>query len=168
MLNFLANLSEISTIVAIIAGILGIAGTISGLYMKYSTKAKERKTKKQQVIAQQQELPKVLKSIDERLIAIESKQNSSQEEIKELKEKFDHLETQELRYMINDSFLGYNNIHEVPNEQLLNAADCCEIYLAKGLNHATGARCKLIAAEIDRREKKRAEGKKDGNETTDI
>ena len=168
MIQFLASLQEISTIVAIIAGILGIAGTVSGLYMKYSTKAKDRKTKKQQAVAQQQELPKVLKSIDERLTTIENKQNSSQEEIKDLKEKFDDLETQELRYMINDSFLGYNNIHEVPNEQLLNAADCCRIYLAKGLNHATGARCKLIAAEIERREKKRAEGQQDGDKSTKL
>ena len=168
MIQFLASLQEISTIVAIIAGILGIAGTVSGLYMKYSTKAKDRKTKMQQAVAQQQELPKVLKSIDERLTTIENKQNSSQEEIKDLKEKFDDLETQELRYMINDSFLGYNNIHEVPNEQLLNAADCCRIYLAKGLNHATGARCKLIAAEIERREKKRAEGQQDGDKSTKL
>lgn len=158
----LYSLQNVSIIVSIITGILGILGTCSGIYLKYSKKIKEKQTKKSQ---EKKKLSNVFDTVD-KLVEKVDKIVESQEEIKEqynsFAERFDSLETQELRYMINDSFLGYDSIHEVPDEQLLNAADCCEIYLGKGLNHATGARCKLIAEEIEKRARIRAGVDEDG------
>ena len=160
---FTIDLNSIQTIVAIVSGILGISGVVSGIYLKYSKKIKQQKEKKKQ---DREKFETMYKTIDKLIVAI-NEINKNQQDLRqrysEFENKFDHLETQELRYMINDSFLGYGNIHEVPDDQLLNAADCCEVYLNKGLNHATGARCKLIAEEVERRVRARAGvDKKDG------
>ena len=150
------DINSVQTIIAIITGSLSILGVLSGVYLKYSKKRKNQQDKKSK---DRKKFEDVCGKIDQLVNKVEEL-NESQKELKqqyaEFENKFDHLETQELRYMINDSFLGYGTIHEVPDDQLLNAADCCEIYLNKGLNHATGARCKLIAEEVDRRARARA------------
>lgn len=150
------DINSVQSLVAIIGGVLGILGAISGIYLRYSKKLQDKQATKNK---EKQKLNDVFSKVDRMAAQIDDITNS-QKELREqyaaFEKKFDHLETQELRYMINDSFLGYDTIHEVPDEQLLNAADCCEIYLNKGLNHATGARCKLIAEEIDRRARAKA------------
>ena len=55
--------------------------------------------------------------------------------------------------MINDVYNGYGKAENIPYEMLLNASQCCEIYVEdKHLNHEIGARCKLINEELERRQ----------------
>lgn len=82
----------------------------------------------------------------------ESDVEALSEKVADLQRKTDIFETQQLKYMINDAFYGYSSIEEIPYEVLMNASQCCDIYVGKGLNHETGARCRLIYQEIERRQ----------------
>lgn len=151
--------------IAIISSVVGIIATVSGLYLKFSKRLQEKRKKKRQREEKIDKIPETMERLERKLDENWHLQENNRERIEELSEtfelfaaRFDHLETTQLRYMINDAFLGYNNIHEVSDEQLLNAADCCDIYLSKGLNHKTGAKCKLIAEEVEKRARLRAEG----------
>ena len=54
--------------------------------------------------------------------------------------------------MINDAYFGYTNIHEIPDDILTNACECCEIYVNKRHhNHEIKPRCKLMWEEQERR-----------------
>ena len=48
---------------------------------------------------------------------------------------------------------------DIPQEVLVNASECCDSYLSKGLNHEVGARCKIIYKEIERRELEKSQCK---------
>lgn len=75
-----------------------------------------------------------------------------QEESDQLNEKFDvfledydNFTTQNFKYMINDAYFGYTNIHEIPDDVLTNACECCEIYVnKKHKNHEIRPRCLLL------------------------
>lgn len=112
----------------------------------------------------------VIDSVPDALKSIETKLNSVREDISKiddqqlalgdgqeiLEAKFDQFETQQLKHIINDAFFGYKDITEIPDEVLVNASQCCDIYLGKGLNHETGARCELIYEELKRRQRTKA------------
>ena len=70
--------------------------------------------------------------------------------------QIDRFEVQQLKHIINDAFLGYDDITHIPDEVLIGASQSCDIYVGKGLNHETGARCKLIYEELERRQRVRA------------
>ena len=107
----------------------------------------------------------VLDKLPELVLKLDKKIDKLQEDVEEIKEQqfvmsnqqeayekhFDEYETQQLRYMISDVFFSYSSIEDIPDEMLLNAEENCGIYLGKGLNHETAARCKVIEKEIERR-----------------
>ena len=70
--------------------------------------------------------------------------------------QIDRFETQQLKHVINDAFLGYDCIEDIPDEILIGASQSCDIYIGKGLNHETGSRCHLIFQELERRQAIRA------------
>lgn len=104
-------------------------------------------------------LPKQLTGIQESLSDIKEDQNIikynqqvQDSRLKQLEKRYDALETQQLKYIINDAFFSCNgHVEDMPYEVLVNAAECADIYIKKGLNHETGARCKIIYAELERR-----------------
>lgn len=131
-----------------------------------SSKTKKYKQKR----ALQQKRNETIDSIPARFDQLERKQNESEmnlrSEIQDIKEyqeesekRFDIYETQDLKYKIIDAFYSAENISEVPYEVLLIASECCDIYRGKGLNHEIGAKCDIIYEEIERRQRKKAEGK---------
>lgn len=73
---------------------------------------------------------------------------------------FSDFQCQNLKYMINDTFLGHNNIYEIPTETLSYAAEFCRIYTERGYNHDTAIKCKIIWAELERRKNIQAQGGK--------
>ena len=85
------------------------------------------------------------------------------DQISDMQEKTEKFEVQQLKYMINDAFYSFNNIEEIPDEVLINASQCCDIYVGKGLNHETGARCRLIYEELERRQSRLAHRKQEGD-----
>ena len=106
---------------------------------------------------------KAINNIKDDINEMKSGMEDINNQFKEMKEKTDKFETQQLKYMINDAFYSFNGIEEIPDEVLINASQCCDIYVGKGLNHETGARCKLIYAELERRQKKLATHKEEGD-----
>jgi hypothetical protein len=63
----------------------------------------------------------------------------------EFLEDYDDFTTQNLKYMINDAFFGYENVHEIPLDVLTNACECCNIYVyKKQKNHEIRPRCELL------------------------
>lgn len=83
-------------------------------------------------------------------------QSQASETYKALMTQMDRFETQHLKHVINDAFLGYDCIEDIPDEVLIGASQSCDIYVGKGLNHETGARCKIIYKELERRQMLRA------------
>jgi hypothetical protein len=58
---------------------------------------------------------------------------------------YDDFTTQNLKYMINDAFFSYHSIKEIPEEILINACECCEIYVnKKQKNHEIRPKCLLL------------------------
>lgn len=104
-------------------------------------------------------VPETLKDIQKGISDIKEDQNIikfnqqiQDQNLKALEKRYDALETQQLKYIINDAFFSCGgHVENIPYEVLVNAAECAEIYLAKGLNHETGARCHLIFEELQRR-----------------
>ena len=88
--------------------------------------------------------------------------NDLSNDLQDLREKTSIFETQQLKYMINDALFGYDCIEDIPDEVLLNASQCCVIYIGKGLNHETGAKCKLIYKELERRQAEKIRHKTEG------
>jgi hypothetical protein len=104
-------------------------------------------------------VPEALKDIQQGISDIKEDQNIikfnqqiQEQNMKSLEKRYDQLETQQLKYIINDAFFSCGgHVENIPYEVLVNAAECAEIYLSKGLNHETGARCHLIFEEMRRR-----------------
>jgi predicted nuclease with TOPRIM domain len=155
---------DFQAIITAVASILGALVTLFGLYVTFKKKIKDhfaRKHHRNDII---DSLPDHFEKIQNQIDSINATQDDMQEQVSDiakhqenLETSFDTLETNALRYSINDIFFGYHNIEDVPDEMLSNAAKSCDIYLAKGLNHETGARCKVIYAEIERRQQKKAQ-----------
>lgn len=101
--------------------------------------------------------------IDSDLKEIRKDVSELTDSVQDMKEKNETFETQQLKYMINDAFYSFNNIEEIPDEVLINASQCCDIYVGKGLNHETGARCRLIYEELERRQSRLAHRKQEGD-----
>lgn len=91
-----------------------------------------------------------LNCLDESLEEIKHDQSDLLTRQEDQEKKIDGLETMQLKHMINDAFKTYK-LEEMPYEDLVAASQYCDIYTGKGLNHETGARCRKIYAELERR-----------------
>lgn len=153
MFNILSAATDVN---AIIGAACAIITTILVPTVAYFIKQKKRNAQRNTTI---DTLPDTLKDIQSGIGDIKEDQNIikfnqqvQEQNMKSLEKRYDALETQQLKYIINDAFFSCGgHVENIPYEVLVNAAECAEIYLAKGLNHETGERCKLIFKELHRR-----------------
>lgn len=160
-------LSVATDIQAIVAAVCAILTTILIPLSVRLVKNRKKTQKRNEFI---DELPSILSDIKEGISDIKEDQNVikynqqiQEKNMKSLENRYDQLETQQLKYIINDAFFSCGgHVENIPYEVLVNAAECAEIYLAKGLNHETGARCHLIFQELQRRATQTQEDENNG------
>lgn len=145
-----------SNVQAVVATICAIITTILVPIGAHFIKQQRKNKKRNECI---DALPNDLAEIKSGISDIKTDQNvikfnqqMAEQRMTRLEKRYDALETQQLKYIINDAFFSYgDDLEKMPYEVLVNAAECADIYLSKGLNHETGARCHLIYAELERR-----------------
>lgn len=160
-------LSVATDIQAIVAAVCAILTTILIPLSVRLVKNRKKTQKRNEFI---DELPSILSEIKEGISDIKEDQNVikynqqiQEKNMKSLENRYNQLETQQLKYIINDAFFSCGgHVENIPYEVLVNAAECAEIYLAKGLNHETGARCHLIFQELQRRATQTQEDENNG------
>lgn len=160
-------LTTATDIQAIVGTICAIITTILIPVVAYFFKQKRKNTKRNEII---DAVPNALDDIKTGISDIKEDQNvikfnqqMQEKNMKSLEKRYDQLETQQLKYIINDAFFSCGgHVENIPYEVLVNAAECAEIYLAKGLNHETGARCHLIFEELRRRATQTKEDENNG------
>ena len=118
-----------------ITGIIGACATVVTVFLVPIARAiKSHQKEKAKEKEKQRKRDEKLDAIYDKMSTIDS----NQQELNNIKAQFDHFlvdydefTTQNLKYMINDAFFGYENIHEIPIDVLTNACECCEIYVNK-------------------------------------
>lgn len=139
-----------------ITGIIGACATVVTVFLVPIARAiKSHQKEKAKEKEKQRKRDEKLDAIYDKMSTIDS----NQQELNNIKTQFDHFlvdydefTTQNLKYMINDAFFGYENIHEIPIDVLTNACECCEIYVNKRhKNHEIRPRCELLWREQERR-----------------
>ena len=139
----------VGEVTALIGAILSIFTVVIAPTIKEINKkkiAKNNREKKIDYIAE--EVGKQSSELEE----LKKSQRNTEESLSDLKERHDDFTTQNLKYMINDAYFGYHDIHEIPDDILLNACECCEIYVNKlHKNHEIKPKCVLLWNELERR-----------------
>lgn len=126
-----------------VIGIIGAAATVMTVFIvpfsKWIKKRRDEKNKeKQQAFEREQQIVHSLQEI--------------KNDLSSFRADYDDFTTQNLKYMINDAFFGYDSIHEIPDDILINACECCDIYInKKKRNHEMKPRCEMIWKELERR-----------------
>lgn len=143
-----------------ITGIIGAAATVLTVFIIPMLKSAKKRViklqqedadKKQQQIERQQQQT-ALNLVIEQLGEIKRENADLRTKLDSFFEDYDEFTIQNLKYMINDAFFGYDNIHDIPDEVLTNACECCEIYVNKRhKNHEIRPRCALLWEEQERR-----------------
>lgn len=78
--------------------------------------------------------------------------NTLKEQLDSFYQDYSEFSTQNLKYMINDAYFSYKDVHEIPDDILTNACECCEIYVIKRhKNHEIRPRCNKLWDEQERR-----------------
>lgn len=145
----------ISEWIGLIGVMLSILTVIIIPSLKTWKKAKDKKIQQENKIGE----------IDNKVQNIESKLSSLSEAGSEILNKFnnflvdyDEFSTQNLKYMINDAYFCYESIEDIPDDILLNACECCEIYVNKrNKNHEIRPRCEILWRELENRSTNREE-----------
>ena len=151
------SVGEVTAIIGAVVALL--SSVIIPLYKYFNKKQKdyENNVKKLKEIDKQVDgLSDQIDKITELCYNLAAAQAEMNETCQNLLTKIDRFETQQLKHIINDAFLGYNCIEDIPDEILIGASQSCDIYVGKGLNHETGSRCQLIYQELERRQVLRA------------
>lgn len=156
MNNYILTGLSVGEITAIIGAVLAIlTSVIIPLYKYFNKKHKDYEKNVQKLVAVDKQVDSLISQIDkvtELCNTLAVAQTEMHNTCKDLLSKMDRFETQQLKHIINDAFLGYDCIEEIPDEILIGASQSCDIYVGKGLNHETGSRCKLIYKELERRQ----------------
>lgn len=119
---------------------------------KKINKIKEDREERKQDRLLLQKLVATVSTIGTNLETLSSNNLDLQESFDEFLDDYGEFTIQNYKYMINDAFFGYDNIHEIPDEVLINACECCDIYVnKKHRNHEIKPRCKLLWDELERR-----------------
>ena len=112
---------------------------------KKINKIKEDREERKQDRLLLQKLVATVSTIGTNLETLSSNNLDLQESFDEFLDDYGEFTIQNYKYMINDAFFGYDNIHEIPDEVLINACECCDIYVnKKHRNHEIKPRCKLL------------------------
>lgn len=143
-----------------ITGLIGAVTTIFTVFIVpiYKNIKKKKKMREEELERQKQRDIKI-DALYDKVSDIDTKlQNNSQQDqqIKEtldsFKADYESFSTQNLKFMINDAYLSYASVHDIPEEILINACECCEIYVNKRhLNHEIHPRCEILWKERERR-----------------
>ncbi len=139
-----------------ITAIIGALATVFTVFIIPTIRwyKKIKKTKKEN-IKKQEDRDKMLTSLYDKVVNVEEKikdQTKLKEAFDNYLQDYDEFTTQNIKYMINDAFFGYSNIHEIPDDVLTNACECCEIYVnKKKKNHEIRPRCMMLWEEQERR-----------------
>lgn len=136
-----------------IASIVGAAATITTVFLVPTIKwLKKKKIEKDEANRKQVERDTKLDTLCEVVGEMHQKVTANGNTLQEYIADYDEFTTQNLKYMINDAYFGYNDIHEIPDDVLTNACECCDIYVnKKHKNHEIRPRCKLLWDEQERR-----------------
>lgn len=149
-------LDSISEWIGLIGITISVITSITIPIKKIIKKKKEDKQKEEKDKKMQQDK---LKNIDERLTSLEaSSQNTSKQtedilrKLENFFDDYDEFSTQNLKYMINDAYFCYESIEDIPEDILLNACECCDIYVHKrNKNHEIRPRCEILWKELEDR-----------------
>lgn len=135
------------------SGIVGIAATLTTVFLVPFIKwVKKKKSEKEEEKKKQAARDSKLETLCEVVGVIRKQVDDNSVMLSNYIDDYDEFTTQNLKYMINDAYFGYNDIHEIPDDVLTNACECCEIYVnKKHKNHEIKPRCKLLWAEAERR-----------------
>lgn len=138
----LATVGEIASIIGVGLSILTVL--IIPLYKWTYAQRKEQERRGQSL----EEISRKVDNINKDIKDIKKEQSK----FNEFCEEYDEFFVQNLKYMINDSYVDYHNLAEIPDEKLINACECCEIYVTKKhLNHEIRPRCEQLWKERERR-----------------
>lgn len=145
------NLLAIST--AELSGILGIVATVITVFLVPSVKWIKKKRKQiENDRAERKETVRLLKNLKEQVDQIDSCVKNNSTTLSEFVKDYDDFTTQNLKFMINDAFFTYHSVCEIPDEVLINACECCDIYVnKKHKNHEIKPRCRMLWEELERR-----------------
>lgn len=136
-----------------ITGIIGACATVFTVLIVPTSKAIKKYIKKKKDEKDKQEARnKKLDLVYEKVVTMDENQANLNNQFNNFLIDYDEFTTQNLKYMINDAFFGYENVHEIPSDVLTNACECCEIYVnKKHKNHEIRPRCELLWREQERR-----------------
>lgn len=143
-----------------ITGIIGAAATVLTVFIvpiaksikKRIIKMQQEKMDQEQAKIERQQQQATLTFVVEQLKEIKDNNNALDQKIDNFLTDYDEFTTQNLKYMINDAYFSYNDIHEIPDDILTNACECCEIYVVKrNKNHEIRPRCNKLWDEQERR-----------------
>ena len=143
-----------------ITGLIGAITTIFTVFIVpiYRHIKKKKKMREEELERQKQRDIKIdalynkISDIDVKLQDDCQKDTQIKETLDNFKDDYESFSTQNLKFMINDAYLSYASVHDIPEEILINACECCEIYVNKRhLNHEIHPRCKVLWKERERR-----------------
>lgn len=143
-----------------ITGIIGAAATVLTVFIipivksikKRIIRMQQERVEKEQEKVERQQQQATLTFVVEQLKEIKDDNIALDQKIDSFLQDYGEFTTQNLKYMINDAFFGYSDIHEIPDDVLTNACECCEIYVNKRhKNHEIRPRCALLWDEQERR-----------------
>lgn len=136
-----------------LAGIIGAAATALTVFIIPTIKFfKKRALEAQQEKIERDNTRKAIQDIAEQISYMQEESDQLNEKFDVFLEDYDSFTTQNFKYMINDAYFGYTNIHEIPDDVLANACECCEIYVnKKHKNHEIRPRCFILWEEQERR-----------------
>lgn len=134
-------------------GIIGAAATVLTVFIIPIVKLiKKRIIEAQQEKIERQQQQATLIFVVEQLEEIKDNNNALDQKIDNFLTDYDEFTTQNLKYMINDAYFSYKDVHEIPDDILTNACECCEIYVIKRhKNHEIRPRCNKLWDEQERR-----------------
>lgn len=143
-----------------ITGLIGAVTTIFTVFIIpiYRNIKKKKKMREEELERQKQRDIKI-DALYDKVSSIDTKLESNSQQDQQIKETLDNFKadyesfsTQNLKFMINDAYLSYASVHDIPEEILINACECCEIYVNKRhLNHEIHPRCEILWKERERR-----------------
>lgn len=143
-----------------ITGLIGAVTTIFTVFIVpiYRNIKKKKKMREEELERQKQRDIKIdalynkISDIDVKLQDNCQKDIQIKETLDSFKADYESFSTQNLKFMINDAYLSYASVHDIPEEILINACECCEIYVNKRhLNHEIHPRCEILWKERERR-----------------
>lgn len=136
-----------------IVGIIGAFATVFTVFIvpfwKWYKKQKQKRIDDAEQLHEDRERQQKMYEIVKEL---KTTVNENGKSLNEFRSDYDDFTIQNLKYMINDAFFSYHSVHEIPQEILVNACECCDIYVyKKNRNHEIKPRCKLLWEELERR-----------------